>query len=220
MTLLAHETDVRFPSIKKGEAKVHRLPVVEATAESLRGFGEIVTDFAAAEVKILPWPLSGWRAMSPGVNGNEAGVTEGSFTMWAEGGLLFGRNEAVKRTYIIGWYDDPAIASQDTAPVDRDRLYIHQANYHPDGGQIWCPRDGTPFVAVLAKATDDVRPEDFVAFRFDGSFGLQILPSVWHQPAAPVGPRMVIDNKQGRVHACIDFDSLAEFGCYLEVPVV
>mgnify|MGYP001241881405 FL=1 len=73
---------------------------------------------------------------------------------------------------------------------------------------------------MLAKAGDDVRPESFVAFRCDGSFGIQILPGVWHQPAAPVGPRMVIDNKQGKVHACVDFDALAEFGTYLEVPVV
>ena len=28
---------------------------------------------------------------------------------------------------------------------------------------------------------------------------------------------MTIDNKQGRVHACVDFN--AEFGCYLEVPL-
>jgi hypothetical protein len=158
--------------------------------------------------------------MSPGVSGNEAGETEGEFSMWAEGGLLFGQNQAVGRAYIIGWYDDPADARADKAPAGSDRLYIYQANYHPDGGQIWCPRDGTPFVAVLAKPGDDVRPEDFVAFRFDGSVGLQILPSVWHQPAAPVGARMTIDNKQGRVHACVDFDSLAEFGCYLEVPIV
>ena len=219
MTLLAHQTAARFPSIEKGEAQVHRVPLVEATAENLRGFGEIVRDFAASKVKIMPWPLSGSRSMSQGVNGNEAGETGGNFTMWAKGGLLLAHNEAVERSYIIGWYDDPAEASQDKAPASRDRLYIYQANYHPDGGQIWCPRDGTPFIAVLAKPSDDVKPEDFVAFRFDGSFGLQILPSVWHQPAAPVGPRMIIDNKQGRVHACVDFDSLAEFGCYLEVPI-
>jgi len=219
MTLLAHQTDIRFPSIAKGEAKVHRVPLVEATAANLEGFGEIVPDFAAAQVKMTPWPLTGSRPMSPGVSGNEAGETEGAFSMWAEGGLLFGQNQAVGRAYIIGWFDDPASARADKAPADRDRLYIYQANYHPDGGQIWCPRDGTPFVAVLAKPGDDVTPDDFVAFRFDGSVGLQILPSVWHQPAAPVGARMTIDNKQGRVHACVDFDSLAEFGCYLEVPI-
>lgn len=220
MTLLAHQTDVRFPSIARGEARTHRLPLRAASAESLKGFAEIVPDFAAAEVIAQPWPLRGRRPMSPGVSGNEAGYVEGAFSMWAEGGLLFGRNEAVKRAYIIGWYDDPAEARADRAPASRDKLYIYQANYHPDGGQIWCPRDGTPFVAVLAKPTDEVRPEDFVAFYCDGRFGIQILPEVWHQPAAPVGPRMVVDNKQGRVHACVDFDALAEFGCYLEVPVI
>jgi len=87
-------------------------------------------------VKMTPWPLKGWRPMSAGVNGNEAGEVEGAFSMWAEGGLLFGRNEAVKRAYIIGWYDDPAIARRDREPRSRDCLYIYQANYHPDGGQI------------------------------------------------------------------------------------
>ena len=220
MTLLAHQTDQRFPSIAKGEARVHRLPLVTATRESLAGFGERAPDFASAKVKMTPWPLKGWRPMSPGVNGNEAGEAEGAFSMWAEGGLLFGRNEAVKRAYIVGWYEDPATASREREPTSRDKIYIYQANYHPDGGQIWCPREGIPFVAVLAKPTDDVRPEDFVAFYCDGSFGIQILPEVWHQPAAPIGPRMTIDNKQGRVHACVDFDSLAEFGCYLEAPLL
>lgn len=219
MTLLAHQTDVRFPSIARGEAGTVRVPLVEATRESLRGFAEIVPDYRAAEVILEPWPLAGRRPMSPSVSGNEAGITEGAFSMWAEGGLLFGRNEAVKKAYIIGWYDDPAVAAPDRAPAGRDKVYLFEANYHPDGGQIWCPRDGVPFVAVLARPGDEVRPEDFVAFRCDGSFGIQILPSVWHQPAAPLGPRMTLDNKQGRVHACVDFDSLAEFGCYLEVPL-
>lgn len=219
MTLLAHQSDVRFPSIRGGAARVHRLPLVPASPESLAGFGEIVTDFASAKVALAPWPLKGWRAMSPGVSGNEAGEVEGAFSMWAEGELLFGRNEAVGRAYIIGWYADPADASRAREPATRDRLYICQANYHPDGGQVWYPREGIPFVAVLARPTDDVRPEDFVAFHCDGSFGIQILPEVWHQPAAPIGARMTIDNKQGRVHACVDFDSLAEFGCYLEVPL-
>jgi hypothetical protein len=217
MTLLAHQTDLRFPSIDRGEAAVRRLPLVTATRESLAGFGEIVPDFGATKVRMAPWPLRGWRSMSPGVSGNEAGEVSGAFSMWAEGGLLFGGNEAVRRSYIIGWYCDPATASREREPASRDRLYIYQANYHPDGGQIWYPREG--IMAVLAKPTDDVRPEDFVAFYCDGSFGIQILPEVWHQPAAPLGPRMTVDNKQGRVHACVDFDSLAEFGCYMEVPL-
>ena len=65
MTLLAHQTEVRFPSIRNGGACVHRLPLVRASRESLAGFGEIVPEFASAKVKVTPWPLKGWRPMSP-----------------------------------------------------------------------------------------------------------------------------------------------------------
>ena len=157
MTLLAHQTDVRFPSIAKGEARVHRVPLVPATAENLAGFGEIIPDFASAKVKMTPWPLKGWRPMSPGVNGNEAGEVEGAFSMWAEGGLLFGRNEAVKRAYIIGWYDDPATARRDAEPASRDRSsYVVQ---HERGA---CPAVGERYVlggeTGLTHRAPDLRP--------------------------------------------------------------
>ena len=54
MTLLAHETDVRFPSIARGEARAHRVPLVRASAEALRGYGEVVADYASHEVTIVP----------------------------------------------------------------------------------------------------------------------------------------------------------------------
>ena len=49
-------------------------------------------------------------------------------------------------------------------------------NYHPDGGQVFFPVERVPFVMLLALPGDDVRLEDFVAFYFDGSIGLQIKP--------------------------------------------
>ncbi|MEC9466099.1 MAG: ureidoglycolate lyase, partial [Myxococcota bacterium] len=94
-----------------------------------------------------------------------------------------------------------------------------EANYHPDGGQIFFHRDGEPFVALLAKPGDDIRPEDFVAFYFDGSFGVQIFPNVWHQPLFPRDDGMVFNNKQGRVHACVSVDFIGEFQTYLAVPL-
>lgn len=224
MTLLAHETDVRFPSLARGEARAHRVPAVRATKESLGGYGEVVADYARHEVAIVPWPLSGWRKLHPGT-GVEGGITEGAFEMFREGDLLFARNDAVSRSYIIGWYGDPGTASREAAVAERSRVFTHEANYHPDGGQIWFPRGGRSFVALLAKPGDDVRPDDFVAFHFDGTFGLHIAPGVWHQPAAPSptseesDDRIVFDNKQGRVHGCVDVDFLREFGCYLEVPL-
>jgi ureidoglycolate lyase len=103
--------------------------------------------------------------------------------------------------------------------ADTKRTYPHEGNYHPDGGQIFSPRDGAAFVALLAKAGDDVRPEDFVAFHCDGSFGIHIDPGVWHQPVFPLDPLAVFDDRQGRVHACVSVNFVGEFGCYLEVPL-
>ncbi len=218
MTLLAHQTDVRFPSVTAEGIRVVRAPVVRATAESLAGFGEIVTDFATVTTHITPWPLSGWRKLSPGT-GVEGGTTEGVFSVWREGSLLFGRNDAVGRQYILGWYGDPAASGRDLEPPATNRLLTHEANYHPDGGQIFFARNREAYVVLLAQPGDDVRPEDFVAFYVDGSVGVQLLPGVWHHPPAPLGDRADIDDRQGKVHACVDVDVLTEFGCYIEIPL-
>lgn len=218
MTLLAHQTTVRFPSIGGGATRVVRAPLVLATAQSLDGFGEIVTDFATVTTHITPWPLSGWRTLSAGT-GVEGGTTEGIFSVWREGGLLFGRNDAVGRQYILGWYEDPSVARRTEEPASTTRLFTHEANYHPDGGQIFFARNGEDYVVLLAKPGDDVTPEDFVAFYVEGSIGVQLLPGVWHHPPAPIGDRAEIDDRQGKVHACVDVNFLEEFGCYIEIPL-
>jgi hypothetical protein len=56
--------------------------------------------------------------------------------------------------------------------TDPDRILLWHANYHPDGGQLFFPLDRAPFVVPPARAGDDVKPEEFVCFRVDGSRGL------------------------------------------------
>ncbi len=206
------------PSIVTGAVRVHRVPLVIADTETLRGYGHIVPDFVTGAVTIVTWPQPGWRAVVPGT-GNEGGVVEDRFEMVRRGDVQHAVNHAVGRSYITGWFSDPATASETRAPADTHRIYTHEANYHPDGGQIFAPIDAAPFVALLAKPGDDITPDDFVAFYCDGSFGLHIDPGVWHQPVFPVGDRASFDNKQGRVHCCIAVDFVTEFGCYLEVPL-
>ena len=206
------------PSIASGVARVHKVPCVIATAESLRGYGRIVPDFAMGDVTIVTWPQPGWRPVVPGT-GNEGGVVQDLFEMVRRGEVQHAVNRAVGRSYITGWFADPATASETRAAADTSRIYTHEANYHPDGGQIFSPRDKAAFVALLAKPGDDVTPDDFVAFHCDGSFGLHIDPGVWHQPVFPIAERATFDDKQGRVHCCIAVNFLAEFGCYLEVPL-
>jgi ureidoglycolate lyase len=208
-----------MPSIARGEVRAQPVPAITATRETLRGYGHIVSEFTGAEVTIVTWPRPGWRAVVAGT-GNEGGVVEDSFVMERRGEVQHAVNLAVGRSYITGWFTDPATASSHREPSDTSRIYTHEANYHPDGGQIFCPRDNAAFVALLARPGDDVKPEDFVAFYCDGSFGIHIDPGVWHQPVFPLAPGALFDDKQGRVHACIAVDFVTEFGCYLEVPLL
>lgn len=191
------------------------VPLVEPTAETLRGYGEIVRDPEAHRIEIVPWPAPGWRPLDPGT-GDEGGTTEGIFACDWRDGVLRGRNEAVGGDYVLGYRDPPG----DTASRrSEDRVLLWHANYHPDGGQLFWPLDGAPFVVPVAPPGDDVRPEEFVAFRSDGSFGIYIHPGIWHEGVFPVTPRGRFFDKQGRVHARISVDFAREFGILLSVPL-
>jgi ureidoglycolate lyase len=207
-----------MPSLARDEARIHAVRSVIATPASLEGFGRVVTELASAQVTIVTWPQQGWRPIQSGT-GNEGGIVEDCFVMERRGEIQFAVNRAVGRSYVTGWYADPASALESREAADTSRIYTHEANYHPDGGQIFWPRDSAAFVALLAKPGDDVRPEDFLAFYCDGRFGIHIDPNVWHQPVFPLNSPAVFDDRQGRVHACVAIDFVTEFGCYLEVPL-
>ncbi len=208
----------RLPSIARREAGVVRARAVVASDASLPGYGHFVDDFARAEVTIVPWPVAGRRPLVAGT-GVEGGTVEDRFVMERRGQVQHAVNHAVGRSYVTGWLEDPAAAREDAPIVDASRIYTHEANYHPDGGQIFFPLSTTPYVALLALPGDDVRAEDFVAFWFDGTRGIHIDPGVWHQPVFPVAERAVFDNRQGRVHACVSIDFVGELGVYVEVPL-
>lgn len=196
----------------------HAVLLVEATPESFAPYGRLETDFERAEVEIVPWPVSGWRPLDPGT-GNEGGTVEGRFEFWWQGDVLHARNRAVNGQYVLGWARNPAEASKSRATVERAEILCHHVNYHPDGGQIFCPRERTPFVAPLALPGNDLKPEHFVAFYCDGSFGINIRPGVWHAAVFPFADRATFDGRQGAVHARISCHTMEEFGVYLSVPL-
>lgn len=212
-------------SLKHPEINIHQVPLVIASPENFvkAGFGEIVTDFTQAEVDIVTWPKPGWRDVVPGT-GNEGGITEGEFVFTHEGDMAVARNHAVDGHYITGWFTDPAEARFDrdyslSSGRSRRQIYVREANYHPDGSQIFCPVDQTPFIALLALPGDDIQPEDFIAFYCDGSFGIKIHPGIWHQPLFPLAEKAIFNDKQGKVHACIAVDFVSEFSTYLSIPL-
>jgi hypothetical protein len=98
-------------------------------------------------------------------------------------------------------------------------MLLWHANYHPDGGQLFFPLDRRPFVVPLARPGDDVQPEDFVCFHFNGTQGLYIHPNVWHEGVFALEGRQRFFDQQGAVHARVSVDFPREFGCLLEADL-
>jgi hypothetical protein len=198
--------------------KLLDVPLVPATGSSLKGYGEIVRNPQRHRIEIVAWPLSGWRRLDVGT-GIEGGTTEGNFLCEWQGNQLLGRNEAVGGHYVLGFRDPPEHAQGPGFVPSEGRVLLWHCNYHPDGGQLFWPIDGQAFVVPAALPGDDVRPEDFVAFRSDGSFGIYIHPGIWHEGPFPVTPSGRFFDKQGKVHARVSCDLAREFGVLLNVAL-
>lgn len=192
--------------------------LVRATKETLQGYGTLVDEFDAQKIEIVRWPAAGWRPVDPDT-GDEGGTTEGVFEFWWQGDYLYGANHAVDDRYLFGWSRPPSEASEQTAQPERGQVLIWHANYHPDGGQCFFPREKVPFVVPLALPGDDVTPENFVSFWFDGSQGLYIHPNVWHEAVFPLAERASFNDRQGAVHARVSINFVEEFDCYLNVTL-
>jgi len=208
--------DYLNPNLPAGLRRV-RMPVVEATPESLADYGTLVDDPENCQIEIVRWPAAGWRPVDTD-SGDEGGTTEGVFVSQWKGDILFGRNEAVDGHYILAYGVEPERAD---AGHDRpaERMLLWHANYHPDGGQMFFPLDKRPFYVPLGLPGDDVAPERFVCFRFEGSRGLYIHPNVWHKGVfALAGTQRFLD-RQGAVHARVSVDFAREFGCLLDAPL-
>jgi len=204
--------------VQSGEFDIVEIELIEATPETLTGYGELVDDPQEHAVEICVWPRPGWRPIDPGT-GNEGGTTEGTFHFWwDEYGVYRGANEAVNDRYVLG-FSQPNGEPETSRVGLRTAVYLWHANYHPDGGQLFYPRERCPFVAPLALPGEDVRPEDFKAFYFDGSSGLYIHPNVWHEAMFLVEGQGEFFDKQGKVHARISIDFRQEFKCLLKAPL-
>ena len=194
-----------------------RMPVVDATPQSLEGYGYLVDDPAKCKIEIVRWPAQGRRPVDLDT-GDQGGTTEGTFFSEWKGDILYGRNSAVGGHYVLAYGDEPDRADESHSRAPR-RILLWHANYHPDGGQQFFPLDSKPFLVPLALPGDDIRPEQFVCFRFDGSRGLYIHPDVWHEGVFATSGSQRFFDQQGAVHARVSVDFAREFGCLLEAPI-
>jgi Ureidoglycolate lyase len=193
------------------------MPVVDATPEALQGYGRLIEDPKECRVEIVPWPAQGSRPVDADT-GDQGGTTEGVFVCEWKGDILYGRNEAVGGHYILAYAQPPELARTDHADPPR-RMMLWHANYHPDGGQLFFPLDCRPFYVPLALPGDDVTPQRFVCFRFDGRQGLYIHPDIWHEGVFGLSGTQRFFDQQGAVHARVSVDFAREFGCLLEASI-
>ena len=208
--------DYLNPALPAGLRRV-RMPVVAATNAALAGFGQLIDDPYQHRIEIVRWPAQGWRPVDDD-SGDEGGTTQGVFVSEWRGDVLYGRNEAVDGHYVLAYADEPTRA-EEAHRRPPERMLLWHCNYHPDGGQLFFPLDRMPFFVPLALPGDDVQPEQFVCFRFDGTQGLYIHPNVWHEGVfAQSGTQRFFD-QQGAVHARVSVDFAREFGCLLEAPL-
>ena len=202
------------------------IPLIEATNENLKGYGCLINDYEQCEIEIVTWPKQGWRNIEKGT-GNEGGTTEGPFETWWNEGILYGKNNAVEHKsrydhdgeYLLGYSYDPSNYKKNLTKNDPKHIYIWHVNYHPDGGQLFFPKDNKPFISPLALPGDDIKLNDFKAFYFNGSQGLYIHPNIWHEGVFPTKEKATFRGKQGKVHARVSIDLLEEFKSYLYFKV-
>jgi hypothetical protein len=194
-----------------------KMRVVDGTATSLEGYGYLVDDPAKCKIEIVRWPAQGTRPVDLDT-GDQGGTTTGTFVSEWKGDILYGRNEAVGGHYILAYGEEPARADPGHLRAP-ERILLWHANYHPDGGQLFFPLDLKPFLVPLALPGDDIEPEKFVCFRFDGSHGLYIHPNIWHEGVFATSGSQRFFDQQGAVHARVSVDFAREFGCLLEAPI-
>jgi hypothetical protein len=216
MVAVATPPNYLNPDLPAGLRRV-TMPVVDANPADLRGYGRLVDRAEDCAIEIVRWPAAGWRPVDTD-SGDEGGTTRGVFVSEWKGDVLYGRNEAVGGHYVLAYADEPA-ACTETHQRPPQRMLLWHANYHPDGGQLFFPLDARPFFVPLALPGDDVRPEDFICFRFAGSQGLYIHPNVWHEGVFALAGCQRFHDEQGAVHARVSVDFAREFGCLLEAPL-
>jgi ureidoglycolate lyase len=195
----------------------HDVPLIKASAETLQGYGYLVDDPDNFNIEIVRWPAEGWRPVDAGT-GDEGGVVEGIFHSEWQGDVLKGNNAAVNGEYLLGWSCNPGEA-RDDSDASVERVLLWHMNYHPDGGQLFFPMNGQPFVVPAALPGDDLSLDKIIALWCDGSQGLYIHPNIWHEGVFPTTKQQSFRDRQGRVHARVSCNIAQEFGVFLNVPL-
>ena len=221
-----HASYTQFINKIPDDIKIYEVPIIKATETSIKDYGKFVYNFENEKVinKVWPKPIElllnedGTYKYTRTVDnntGDEALPTIGVFKSYYSNNYCYSTNTSVRNgEYIIGV--KPEIEKY------TNNIYTREMNYHLCGGQIIKNREKIPFLLLLSKANDFIKPEDCYLFHFDGSCGFQIYPNIWHQPLYPIigeNIECITDNSQCSVHSCVSCDFVNEFNTLLQIKI-
>jgi len=225
----------RKPQLPPGLA-VLDVPLLEATEENLALIGASLISgpeersVANGNFQVNKWPVLGWRQLDPDT-GDEAGTTEGDFSVHWEGDYFFGHNLGIASSnnyYLDGLSAPPEVAQHcpgtDVPPHGGgEHIFLWMSDYHPDGAQLFWNAQKVPFTVCLGPAGrgDDIKPQDMKAFRIPAGRGVYFPAGTWHNGVytRPSLGKQTFLTRQGRVHARVSCSWAAEFGTLLKVPL-
>ena len=169
---------------------IYEVPIIKATSQTIKEYGKFVDNFGNEKVINTIWPKPkelvltrdfGYKYTRPidKFTGDEALPTIGIFKSYYNDNYCYSTNTSVRNgEYIIG--------VKPNNEKNTNNIYTREMNYHLCGGQVIKNRDKTPFLLLLSKANDFIKPQDCFLFHFDGTCGFQIFPNIWHQPLYPI----------------------------------
>lgn len=106
------------------------IPYVRADEYSVQGYGRFIKNESDVQVRMVQWPSN----KRPVVGGMSGGTIFGDFVCrWVNNEVIV-INNAVSNKYPKGWRDD------------HGNIFTQGADYHPDGEQIFLPRDMVNFL--------------------------------------------------------------------------
>ncbi|WAR17092.1 hypothetical protein MAR_031686, partial [Mya arenaria] len=137
------------------------IPVVRATKENLSGYGRFVTNFDEEKVEINPWPVTGPRKARPGTD-IIPGVDCSQLTFKYEGNKYVSVKDIGRRMEV------GTICEEEQSP-DNKYVLVSEITFHPDCGEVFYPKNGDPFITVLALPGDDFGKTERGMYTFGSS---------------------------------------------------
>lgn len=233
----------------KNVSNIIDVPLINVKSNAdLKGYGYLVNnidDFKAEDktFEIVKWPVSGWRQLDP-ETGDEAGTTEGCFEVEWKGDYYYAKNLAINTVnnhYLDGLgcslpekatHDEPGFGASEKESFYGSCIYLWMTDYHPDGGQLFFPKETVgeghnqevaPFYVCLGKNTygDDILPGNMKGFKIPKGKGLYIHPGTWHNGIYihKKEKKKTFFTRQGRVHARVSLSWAKEFDTLLRLPM-